>query len=582
MNVSIIVPAYNVEKYIAVCLNSLVNQSLKSIEIIVIDDGSVDRTQEIIQEFANKDARIKLIIQKNSGPSAARNKGLKIAQGEYISFVDADDYVDSDYFEKLYSNITQNNCDIAVSSLVRKGKVKNKIKLHYKNTKIYQVLDEKINACQVPKFCYACGKLYKRELIQDKFFIDGVFFEDIFWIPNVLKNSNKLVTVPDALYYYRVNDNSIVKSTPSEKKQKDYYFAKKYIIKFFSLNNLKLSEKFRNVTKKTYYFLRIPVLKIKEKNFINTCYLFSFLPIFKFRDFDAHYIFKLFFIRLAIHHKAEFNYIPAQFSGVNSDKRTPELIVSLTSYPARINYVSTTINTLLRQTVKPDRIVLWLANDEFKNKEADLPDNLIKLKDLGLEIRWCKNLYSYKKIVPALQEFPNDIIVTADDDLYYDVDWLESLYNEYLKNPSNIYVRRAVRMKISDGKIADAYKRDEAVKVNYKKASYSNQLMGGSGCLFPPHCLHSDVFDEEKIMSIIPTHDDIYLWVMAILNNTKIQVVTGFDEEMLAVEDTIESGLCKINNKSGRGMTPRDAFDRISSAYPQIIDKIKNDDIISV
>ena len=290
----------------------------------------------------------------------------------------------------------------------------------------------------------------------------------------------------------------------------------------------------------------------------------------------------MFFIRLAIHHKAEFNYIPAQFSGVNSDKRTPELIVSLTSYPARINYVSTTINTLLRQTVKPDRIVLWLANDEFKNKEADLPDNLIKLKDLGLEIRWCKNLYSYKKIVPALQEFPNDIIVTADDDLYYDVDWLESLYNEYLKNPSNIYVRRAVRMKISDGKIADAYKRDEAVKVNYKKASYSNQLMGGSGCLFPPHCLHSDVFDEEKIMSIIPTHDDIYLWVMAILNNTKIQVVTGFDEEMLAVEDTIESGLCKINNKSGRGMTPRDAFDRISSAYPQIIDKIKNDDIISV
>ncbi len=148
--------------------------------------------------------------------------------------------------------------------------------------------------------------------------------------------------------------------------------------------------------------------------------------------------------------------------GVNLNKRSPQLIVSLTSHPARINYVSVAINTILRQRLKPDRVILWLAEEEFKNKEADLPDNLLSLKELGLEIKWCENLYSYKKIIPTLRECPNDIIVTADDDLYYAEDWLESLYNAYLKNPENIYVRRAVKVEVRKGKIQDAFKRDMA------------------------------------------------------------------------------------------------------------------------
>ena len=135
---------------------------------------------------------------------------------------------------------------------------------------------------------------------------------------------------------------------------------------------------------------------------------------------------------------------PLKEKGV-TEKEKPELIVSLTSYPDRIPYIHKTINTLLNQTLKPDRLILWLADSQFPNKEEDLPQNLLKLIDLGLEIRWCEDLRSYKKLIPALKEFPNDIIVTADDDLYYTPDWLESLYCEYLKNPKYIYVKRASR-----------------------------------------------------------------------------------------------------------------------------------------
>ena len=100
--VSVIIPAYNVEKYIAKCLDSLINQSLKDIEIIIIDDGSTDKTPFIIKDYANQDKRIKVIAQTNQKQGAARNRGLEAASGEYIGFVDADDWVDLNYFEKLY------------------------------------------------------------------------------------------------------------------------------------------------------------------------------------------------------------------------------------------------------------------------------------------------------------------------------------------------------------------------------------------------------------------------------------------------------------------------------------------------
>lgn len=296
--------------------------------------------------------------------------------------------------------------------------------------------------------------------------------------------------------------------------------------------------------------------------------------LFFFKDLDSHYVIYLFGIRLCLKHKCNFKYNEINGIGINTDSdREQKLIISLTSYPARIQTVHITINTLLQQSIKPDKVILWLAKEQFPNLEQDLPEDLLCLKQYGLEIKWCEDLKSYKKLVPALLEFPNDIIVTADDDLYYQEDWLESLYNEYKKNPECICTRRASRVHLKNNvlNIVSHYSN------KYYKPTYLCQLMGGAGTLYPPNSLHPDVTNVEKIKSLIPTHDDIYFWIMALANNTKIKLVKNKDVNLITVKGTQSTGLCKKNNKNGAGMSPLDAYKIMLSNYPEVYEKIEKE-----
>lgn len=584
--ISIIVPAYNTEKYLPICLESLINQTIQNIEIIVIDDGSTDSTNKIIKKYIEKDSRIRLIEQENQGVSEARNKGLQIARGKYISFVDSDDWLDINFFEKLFTTIEKHNCDIAVAGIKRQRKKYFKYRLNYPKEMVYTNLQDKLDICKIPNCCYAWGKLFKRELIQNLLFKKGVYFEDIFWTPYVIKLSNSLVTVPNTYYFYRVNNSSIVKSIQSDKKQRDCYNAKKYLIDFYKENNLNLQEQSKSIIKHIIYIFNFPVLKIKEKNNFDTIFLFGFIPIFKtkskshyhfktgrktffFRDLDSHYYLNILGLHFSFKNKKHFKYQKAIEYGLAKSSKTPSLIVSLTSFPERINLVHKTLNTLLRQSLKPDKLILWLAECQFPQKEKDLPTTLLELKKYGLEIQWCEDLKSYKKLVPALKMFPNDIIVTADDDLYYQEDWLESLYNEYLKNPTNIYTRRACGI-IKTGnsiKIVPHYN-----NTNFQPC-FTNQIMGGAGTLYPPNSLHKDVLDTKKILKMIPTYDDIYFWAMAVINNTKIGLIKNKDLNFYNVENSQSIALCKINGNTSN-MNAKDAFSIIFDEYPEIIEKI--------
>ena len=295
--------------------------------------------------------------------------------------------------------------------------------------------------------------------------------------------------------------------------------------------------------------------------------------LFSFRDFDTHYILTFLGIQINIRHRVNFDYKPAVEYGVTREKRTPQLIVSLTSFPARIDKVHLTVNTLLRQNLKPDRVILWLSESQFTEKK--LPESLTKLKDLGLEIRYSEDdIRSYKKLVPALKEFPEDIIVTADDDMYYKEDWLEGLYKAYSDNPKNIYTRRGCRARVVDGKIDIIKPRDYNFEYNFP-TDYNNLLMGGSGTLYPPHSLNNDIFNIDLIKTLIPTHDDIYFWVMGILNGTKVGVVGGFDYSFYYTEAASENGLCLNNTSAGSGMSSEEALEKISNKYPEIIEKLK-------
>ena len=143
--VSIIVPVYNVGKYLSKCLDSLINQTLEDIEIICINDGSTDNSLDILKSYRTKDSRIKIIDKPNEGLSITRNLGIHSATGNYIGFIDSDDWIDLDFYEKLYSAITSNDVDIACATIIRKRENSSKYRVFFKEEKIYETKSNKLS-----------------------------------------------------------------------------------------------------------------------------------------------------------------------------------------------------------------------------------------------------------------------------------------------------------------------------------------------------------------------------------------------------------------------------------------------------
>ena len=256
--VSVIVPVYNCEKYIERCMDSLINQTLADIEIIVIDDESKDTTFEILKEYEKKDKRIKLMTKKNSGISSSRNKGMEIATGKYIAFIDGDDWIDLDCLEKMYEVAEKNQTDIVICSYVREFKDHAKPKdIKLDENKIYQgedlaVLHRRIlgpikeefrNPESLDSIGSACGKLYKREIILKSGyrFIDlkeiGTA-EDTLFNFMLFNEVTKISFIDKCFYHYwKENENSITtKYNPNLFNQWKNLF--KYMEEFIKKNDL--------------------------------------------------------------------------------------------------------------------------------------------------------------------------------------------------------------------------------------------------------------------------------------------------------------------------------------------------------
>lgn len=208
VKVSVIVPVYNVEKYLRKCLNSLVKQTLRDIEIIVVNDGSTDSSADIIKNFKNDYPDIiKNLNKQNGGLSDARNFGLEHATGEYIGFVDADDEVAPEMFAELYSLGKKHEADIVLCNLVKVNESGEELQKlpQIPNLPEKVVLAENFTAFADLSY-FACNKIFKKELFKAKKFKTGVHFEDIQLIPQLLLSSK--VIAHSAEYYYRYFERS--------------------------------------------------------------------------------------------------------------------------------------------------------------------------------------------------------------------------------------------------------------------------------------------------------------------------------------------------------------------------------------
>jgi len=261
------------------------------------------------------------------------------------------------------------------------------------------------------------------------------------------------------------------------------------------------------------------------------------------------------------------------YSGVNIIKRETPIIVSLTSYKERFNDLELSIYTLLTQAIKPDRIILWLSDNL---KMSDLPYSITKYVKNGLEIRFVEDIGSYTKIIYALKEFPDSIIVTADDDIIYPSNWLEFLYHSYIANPKDIQVHRAHRIKYKNNKICSYETWDKHIKE--ESARFDNFLTGVGGVMYPPNCFRQEVFRKDIYLKYAPAADDIWLWFMALISNRKIRVVKNHIKTLTCTNIFRHIGLNKgktLYKKNSKGFNDKQINNLMKLYRSNILSKIK-------
>lgn len=613
IKVSVVIPIYNVEKYLQETLDCFVNQTLDNIEIICVDDGSTDGSAEIIKEYMEKDERVHLIMQENKGAGVARNTGMAKAKGEYLYFFDGDDYCEHCFLENVAKMADDTKADIVVFDYYRVDQITKKETL-YKgmNKKLLPAGTETFNYKDVPDRILSIvnptpwNKLYNRNFVLSTKlqFMELSTTNDITFAALSVAMADKIVYDETPYMYYRTNrdlaltsfkqkrmDNVLkaVEGVVSRAKELEYSESIKCSIVYFSASNLifaleNYAGKFSNKHYRRYYqkihkiFNEEDYKKVDKIRFGNNKAYSKFAAIRRnsyLRAFAKKVKIKILGkgkkkSDIAIAKLSKQNHVIAirqnnttatikklqneikelerlikysNQSGVTTSKRNPQIIVSLTTFPKRIYTVITAIESIMCQTVKADKIVLWLAKENFPQGERTLPERLLQLKERGLEILWCDIDYrSYKKIIPTLSEFPNDIIITIDDDLIYDEQLIERLYDSYKSNPNSISAARVHRITFAGDVIApyEKWTKEDGRKVGEPR--FDLLATTGAGTLFPAHILPEETKNWEVIGEMCPCADDIWIKIMATINdvpvvaiqeNQKIQYIANSQEESL-------------------------------------------------
>ncbi|MDF2946612.1 MAG: glycosyl transferase family 2 [Bacillales bacterium] len=232
--ISVIVPVYKVEKYINKCVDSILNQTFTDIEVILVNDGSPDNCGRICDEYSKLYNRVKVIHKENGGLADARNAGLEIATGMFVSFIDSDDYIDSDMYEKLLNACLKHGADISMCGRYNVFEHENVPLFSFNGTKVWSNKEAIGNLLTWNNIdSSSCDKLFNRKLFEDIRFPVGRYNEDIFVMTMILYKANKVVHIGESKYYYYQRNNSITTEEFSERKM-DLLDASESVLDFVS------------------------------------------------------------------------------------------------------------------------------------------------------------------------------------------------------------------------------------------------------------------------------------------------------------------------------------------------------------
>lgn len=550
--ISIIMPVYNVEKFLQKTIRSVQNQTFTDFEVICVDDGSTDRSVEIIQETAREDSRFSLLEQKNAGAGAARNYGFSFARGEYAIFLDSDDLFSPELLEKLHNAISQNKAQIATcnfSTFDELGNTALRKGIHTewlpKGTTVFNYKDCPhliMNIINPTPW----NKLYRSDFIRE----NNLKYEEISSTNDItfaavsVAAADRITYVPDYLVKYRVGHSGSITSTKTK-----------------NLNNVAIavSSAVRQVKELPCYGeIKNAVIRFSVENYLFA--LKKYIPDFSadnarvfyehvhktFNESDFDNVTEQMVSNQTLYH--QYRIIRNNNYQEMKKRISQKLIVSLTTYPGRIGTLSKVLDTIYAQSRPADEIVLWLAESQFPKKEKDLPYDLRKLiQEKRLTVRWCDDLKPHKKYFYALQEYTEDIVVTVDDDLLYPEDMLEKLYKSYLQHPNAVSAMRAHLIVISEKNEILSYSQwvKETDACIYEP---SMQLLstGGAGTLYPPNLYRKEFFDKEAIESTCLWADDLWLKAMQLMSDIPV-VVASPSAQLRYLPGSQDNALCHSN-----------------------------------
>lgn len=276
--ISVIVPIYNVEKYLNQCIDSIVNQTYRNQEIILVDDGSPDNCPQMCDDWAKKDNRIKVIHKSNGGLSDARNFGLENATGEYVTFVDSDDWLELDGIEKLVNPLKKKDYDIVIGGFYYNSSNSETSKYSKDNTEstVFKTIERMLSGTEINHS--SSSKLYRLKLFNNIKYPLGKYYEDNLTIFKVVNNSNLIYLIDTPIYHYRKHSDSITQSTKNLTNKMNDFFDAIYDTHCFLINRYPSLQKYITAFSLKHSLTILDLLKenkskdiyLKTKNWINS------------------------------------------------------------------------------------------------------------------------------------------------------------------------------------------------------------------------------------------------------------------------------------------------------------------------
>ena len=521
--VSIVMPVFNVENYLPDTLDCILQQTFTDFEVICVDDCSDDRSAAIVEEYPAKDSRIHLLSQpQNMGAGAARNAGFSHASGKYTIFLDSDDLFSEKLLEKTVAEAEETEADIVAFNFSRfdeEGNEEERTGVHMDwlpaklRTFNYTDCPDRIMNIVNPT---PWNKLYKSDFIREHSlrFEEISSTNDITFASVSVAAAGKAAFLKDSLVRYRIGHSGTISST------------KKMEGKLLNVKTAVLSAASQAEALPYYSDIKNAVCRFAADNLIFAFknYIDDIENAGEFYDFLHEYFNSELFDSWSLEACGSgilwvtFQTIrETSFEDYKTRMQTP-VTVSLTSFPARIDGVSAILETIYSQTRRPDRVVLWLAKEQFPEKEAELPEALIQLTEENLlEIRWCDDLKPHKKYFYIMQEITEGVLITIDDDLLYSNDMIEALLLSYVRFPKAVSTVRTHLIAIGEEGILPYKYWIKETDIWLGKPSMQLLATGGAGTLYPAGILGEDLFNKEVIQELCPIADDLWMKAMELV-----------------------------------------------------------------